>query len=87
MWRSKDAAIRLVLNWIREGKIPQDCPRKRWIDGSQKYPEDLEVRNQKDIVQYREKWNDVVMAAKTLGELQRPEKKRIISSIIVIGQV
>jgi len=68
MRHSADAAIRIVLNWKPEGKRPRGRPRKRWIDVVERDLDDLGVWNWREIVQDRDRWNDLVMAAKTLGE-------------------
>lgn len=64
MRRSEHATIILVLDWKSGG------PRERWIDIVEKYLADLGVQNLNSIVQ------ELVMVAKTLGDLLRPEKKR-----------
>lgn len=50
-------AIRLVQYWKPEGKRPSSHPRKRRIDVVEKYLEDSRVRNWKEIVEDRERWN------------------------------
>ena len=66
---NNDAVTKIVLNWKPEGKRPRGRIRKRWMDVVEKDLEDLGVKDWREIVQDREKWNDLVMAAKTLGEL------------------
>jgi hypothetical protein len=40
-----------------------------WLDVVEKDLEDLGVQDWREIVQDRDKWSDLVMAAETLGEL------------------
>ena len=48
------------------GKIPRERPRKRWLAVVE---EDIErLEEWKEVVKDREKWRDIVMAAKTLRE-------------------
>jgi len=51
-------------------------PRKRWLDVVEKDLEDLGAQNWREIVQDRDKRSDLVMAAKTLGELYESRKKK-----------
>jgi hypothetical protein len=69
MRRNKDALTKVALNWKPEGRRPRGRPRKRWMDVVEKDLEDLGAQNWREIVQDRDKWDDLVMAAKTLGEL------------------
>jgi hypothetical protein len=69
MRRNTDALTKVALNWKPEGRRPLSRPRKRWMDVVEKDLEDLGLQNWWEIVQDRDKWDDLVMAAKTLGEL------------------
>ncbi|KAL4147798.1 hypothetical protein QTP88_002147 [Uroleucon formosanum] len=69
MRRNTDALIKVALNWKPEGRRPRGRPWKRWVDVVEKDLEDLGAQNWREIVQDRDKWGDLVMAAKTLGEL------------------
>ncbi|KAL4148399.1 hypothetical protein QTP88_002652 [Uroleucon formosanum] len=69
MWRNTGALTKVALNWKPEGRRPRGRPRKRWMDVVEKDLEDLGAQNWREIVQDRDKWDDLVMAAKTLGEL------------------
>lgn len=66
--RREDAIVRLVLQCKPEVKRPMDRSRKRWIDGVGKDLEDSRVRNRRELVQDRDGRNDLVVAAKTVGE-------------------
>ena len=69
MRRNSDAVTKMVLNWKPEGKRPRGRPRKICLDVVEKDLEDLGVQDWREIVQDRDKWSDLVMAAETLGEL------------------
>lgn len=69
MRRNTDTLTKIVLNWKPEGRRPRGRPWKRWMDVVEKVLEDLGAQNWKEIVQDRDKWADLVMVAKTLGEL------------------
>lgn len=69
MRRNTDEVIKIALNWKPEEKRPRGHPRKRWLDVVEKDLEDLGVQNWREIVQDRDTWSDLVMVAKTLGEL------------------
>jgi hypothetical protein len=69
MLRNTDALTKVALNWKPEGRRPGGRPRKRWMDVMEKDLEDLGAQNWRELVQDRDKWDDLVMAAKTLGKL------------------
>lgn len=69
MRRNTDTVTKIVLNWKLEGKKPWGRPRKRWMDIVEKDLENLGVQDWREFVQERDKWGDLVRAAKTLGEL------------------
>lgn len=77
MRRNAEAATKVVLDWKPEGKILLGCPRKRWIDAVEKNSEDLGARNLREIVQDRERWNNLVMAAKTLWRVIKARRRKM----------
>jgi hypothetical protein len=68
MQRSEDDISRTILNWKPMGKRPRGRPRKRWLDVVEEDLERLGVQEWREVVQDREKWRDIVMAAKTLRD-------------------
>jgi len=69
MRRSEEETIRAVIEWQPEVKRPQGRPRKRWLDIIEEVLKTVGVKEWKEIIQEREKWRDIVLAAKTLIEL------------------
>ncbi|KAL4098346.1 hypothetical protein QTP88_022976 [Uroleucon formosanum] len=67
MREGDDKITKTVLSWKPTGKRPRGRPRKMWMDVVE---EDLRIGNEdwRNIVHDREKWREVVMAAKTLVE-------------------
>jgi len=61
--------LRLLWNRNRKGRDHGGRPRKRWLDMVEGNHKVIEVREWKGIVQYREAWRNIVMAATNLGEL------------------
>lgn len=60
---------KIILNWKLVGKRPRGRPQERWMDVVVKDLEDLGAHNWREIVQERDKWRNLVMAGKALGEL------------------
>jgi len=60
---------RKIIEWKQEGKRPQGKPRKRWLDVVEEDLKATRVHELEEIVQDRERWRDIVKAAKTLIEL------------------
>jgi len=75
MRRNTKAATKVVLDWKLERKIPWGCPRKRGINVVEKDSEDLGARNSRVIVQDQERWNDLVMVAKTLRVIKARRRR------------
>jgi hypothetical protein len=69
MRRSEEETIKAAIEWQPEGKRPRDRPRKRWLDLIEEDLKTIGVKEWKEIIQYREKWRNIVLAAKTLIEL------------------
>jgi len=69
MRRSEEETVRAVIEWQPEGKRPRGRPRKRWLDIIEEDLKTVGVKEWKEIIQDREKWRDIVLAAKTLIEL------------------
>lgn len=69
MRRSEEETIRAVMECKPERKRPRGRPRKRWLDLVEEDLKDLGVQEWREFVQDRERWRDVVMAAKTLLQL------------------
>jgi ribosomal 50S subunit-associated protein YjgA (DUF615 family) len=69
MRRSEEETIRAVIEWQPEGKRPRGRLRKRWLDIIEEDLKTVGVKEWKEIIQDREKWRDIVFAAKTLIEL------------------
>jgi len=65
MRRSEGETIRAVIEWKPEGKRPRGRPRKRWLDVVEEDLKAVGVQEWKEIIQDRERWKDIVMAAKT----------------------
>ncbi|KAL4082680.1 hypothetical protein QTP88_029740 [Uroleucon formosanum] len=66
VWRQLSALT--ILNWKPMGKRQGSRPRKMWMDVVEEDLERLRVQEWREVVQDREKWRDIVMAAKTLRE-------------------
>jgi hypothetical protein len=58
-----------VIEWQPEGKRLRGRPRKRWLDIIEEDLKTVGVKEWKEIIQDREKWRDIVLAAKILIEL------------------
>jgi uncharacterized coiled-coil protein SlyX len=50
-------------------------PRKRWLDVVEENLNRMVVQDWKELAQNREKLRDLVMAARTLKENQRPDEE------------
>jgi hypothetical protein len=68
MRRSEDDISRTILNWKPMGKRLRGRPRKRWMDVAEEDLKRLGLQEWREVVQDREKWRGIVMAAKTLRE-------------------
>jgi hypothetical protein len=68
MQRNEDDISRTILNWKPMGKRPRERFRKRWLDVVEEELERFEIQKWRELVEDREKWRDIVMAAKTLRE-------------------
>ena len=60
--------IKTVMSWKPTGKRPRGRPRKRWMDVVEEDLKRIGVNDWRNIIHDREKWREVVMAAKTLVE-------------------
>lgn len=69
MRKSEEETIRIVIEWKLEEKRPRGRPRKRWLDVVEDDLKTVGVKEWKENIQDREKWRDIVLAAKTLIEL------------------
>jgi sorting nexin-29 len=68
MRRGENETVRVALEWKPQGKRPRGRPRKRWIDVVEKDLKSLGIEDWREVVQDRDRWRSVVMAAKTLRE-------------------
>jgi hypothetical protein len=60
--------IKTVMSWKPTGKRSRGCLRKRWIDVVEEDLKRIRVNDWRNIIHDREKWREVVMAAKILVE-------------------
>jgi len=75
--RQKENDLLRAFEWIPQGKRPRDRPRKRCLDGIEEDPRKLDVKNWKDLVQDRDRWCDIVVAAEIL-RVAMPEEEEIL---------
>jgi hypothetical protein len=68
MRRGENETVRVALEWKPQGNRPRGRPRKRWIDVVEKDLKSLGIEDWREVVQDRDRWRSVVMAAKTLRE-------------------
>lgn len=61
--------IKAVMSWKSTGKRPRGQPRKRCMDVVEEDLKRIGVNDGKNIIQYREKWREIVKAATTLIRL------------------
>jgi len=59
---------RLELDWKPTGKRPRGWPRKSWTDTAEEDLKKIGARERRTLVQNREKWREIAIAAKTLRE-------------------
>lgn len=64
MKRGENEAVRVTSEWKPQGKRPGGRLRKRRIDVVE---EALEIENWKEVVQDKDRWRSIVMAANTLN--------------------
>lgn len=68
MWRGENEAVRLASEWKPQGKRLRERPRKIWIDVVKGDKKTLRIENWREAVENRDRWWNVVMAAKTFRE-------------------
>jgi len=68
MCGSDDKIIKTVPSWKPAGKRPRGRPKKRWLDVVKEDLKRIGVNDWRNLIHDREKWREVVMAAKTLVE-------------------
>lgn len=59
---------RTILNWKIMRKTSRRRPRNRRLDVVEEHLEILGIQEWEEVVQDRDKWRDILMAAKTLRE-------------------
>jgi len=68
MRENEEETVRAVLDWKHTGKRPRGRPRKRRMDTVEEDLKKIRVRECRTLVQNKEKWREIMMAAKTLEE-------------------
>jgi hypothetical protein len=58
-----------ALEWKPYGKRPRGRPRKRWIDVVEEDLRNMGIGTWREMVLDRDRWREVVLAAKILREL------------------
>ena len=69
MRRGESDTTKLALEWKPHGKRPRGRPRKRWIDVVEEDLRNMGINAWREMVLDRDRWREVVSAAKTLREL------------------
>jgi hypothetical protein len=69
MRRGESDTAKLALEWKPHGKRPRGRPRKRWIDVVEEDLRNMGIDARREMVLDRDRWREVVLVAKTLGEL------------------
>lgn len=68
MRRGENEPLRAALEWVPHGKRPRGRPRKRWLDGVEEDLLRMGIENWREIAYDRDRWREIVVAAKTLEE-------------------
>jgi hypothetical protein len=68
MHGSDGKIIKTVLSWKPMAKRPRERLRKRWMDVVEEDLKRIGVNDWRNIIHDREKWREIVMAAKTFVE-------------------
>lgn len=68
MLRGESKTVRATIEYQPSGNRPRDRPKKRWFDGVSQDLRTLDVDDWKDTIQDRERWKDLTVVVKTLGE-------------------
>jgi hypothetical protein len=67
--------IKTVMSWKPTGRRPRGRSRKKWMVVVEKELKRIRVNDWRNIIHVREKWREVVMAAKTLVEYIKPKEE------------
>lgn len=74
-----------TLGVVHIKQLGQNNPKKGWINVVEEDLEDLRMRSQRESVRERDKWNNLVIAAKTLGEYWKSEEEEELTNQNIFG--
>jgi hypothetical protein len=69
IWRGREQTIGQVTYWKPKSERPLGRPRQRWVDRVHKDLDVLGILNGEELATVRDRWREVVVAAKDLNGL------------------